>query len=62
MFALPISTASGLKLNLGCSDAHLAGYVNVNRCQPADLVYDVRNEQLLISGGNYEILPEGINK
>jgi hypothetical protein len=26
------------------------------------LIYDVRNEQLLFSGGSYEILREGINK
>jgi len=27
-----------------------------------DVIYDVRNEQLLFSGGSYEILREGINK
>ena len=41
MFALPISNASGLKLNIGCSDAHMAGYVNVDRCPPADLIADL---------------------
>lgn len=27
-----------LRLNLGCSDAHLKGYVNVDLCPPADAV------------------------
>jgi hypothetical protein len=27
-----------------------------------DLIYDVRNEQLLFSGGSYEIIAEGIDK
>jgi hypothetical protein len=34
--------------------------VKIARCP--DLIYDVRNEQLLFSGGSYEILAEGINK
>ena len=35
---------AALKLNLGCSDAHLKGYVNVDRCEPADVIADLRNQ------------------
>lgn len=31
-----------LKLNLGCSDRHLPGYVNVDRSEPADQIVDLR--------------------
>lgn len=31
-----------LKLNLGCSDDHRAGYVNVDVAPPADLIADLR--------------------
>lgn len=27
-----------MKLNLGCSDKHIAGYVNVDRVHPADII------------------------
>jgi SAM-dependent methyltransferase len=30
-----------MKLNLGCSDAHLDGFVNVDVCPPADVVADL---------------------
>lgn len=30
-----------MNLNLGCSDAHRPGYVNVDICQPADWVADL---------------------
>ena len=30
-----------LKLNLGCSDRHLADHVNVDRVQPADVIADL---------------------
>lgn len=30
-----------LKLNLGCCDAHVDGYVNVDRCEPADQIVDL---------------------
>ncbi len=30
-----------LLLNLGCSDAHMKGYVNVDVCEPADFVCDL---------------------
>jgi predicted SAM-dependent methyltransferase len=33
--------AAPLKLNLGCSDNHMAGYLNVDVCQPCDLVADL---------------------
>lgn len=32
------------KLNLGCSDRHLPGYVNVDRVPPADLIVDLSIE------------------
>ena len=37
-------------------------HVVVKMSREPDLIYDVRNEQLLFSGGSYEILREGINK
>ena len=37
-------------------------HVVVRIAREPDLSYDVRNEQLLFSGGSYEILREGINK
>ncbi len=37
-------------------------HVVVKIARYPDLIYDVRNEQLLLSGGSYEILAEGINK
>ena len=30
-----------MRLNLGCSDRHLPGYVNVDICEPADLCVDL---------------------
>lgn len=30
-----------LYLNLGCSDAHESGYLNVDRCEPADVIVDL---------------------
>lgn len=33
-----------MKLNLGCSDAHVAGFVNVDICPPADEIADLRYE------------------
>jgi hypothetical protein len=37
-------------------------HVIVRIARYPDLIYDVRNEQLLFSGGSYEILREGINQ
>jgi hypothetical protein len=37
-------------------------HVMVKMTREPDLIYDVRNEQLLFSGGSYEIIAEGINK
>ena len=37
-------------------------HVVVNIARYPDVIYDVRNEQLMFSGGSYEILREGINK
>jgi hypothetical protein len=37
-------------------------HVIVRIAREPDLIYDVRNEQLLFSGGSYEILREGIDK
>lgn len=31
-----------LRVNLGCSDDHKPGFVNVDRCPPADLIADLR--------------------
>lgn len=33
--------SSPLRLNLGCSDAHLKGWLNVDRVQPADKIADL---------------------
>lgn len=30
-----------LRLNLGCSDAHLKGWLNVDICEPADVIADL---------------------
>jgi hypothetical protein len=35
------STITPLKLNLGCSDSHMPGYVNVDLCEPADQIVDL---------------------
>jgi len=37
-------------------------HVMVKMTREPDLIYDVRNEQLLFSGGSYQILREGIDK
>jgi len=37
-------------------------HVVVRIAREPDLIYDVRNEQLLFSGGSYEILREGIDR
>jgi hypothetical protein len=37
-------------------------HVVVKYTRYPDLIYDVRNEQLLFSGGSYEIMAEGINQ
>ena len=37
-------------------------HVVVKIARYPDLIYDVRNEQLLFSGGSYEIIAEGINR
>lgn len=32
---------NSLRLNLGCSDAHVKGWLNVDRCEPADVITDL---------------------
>lgn len=34
-----------MKLNLGCSDRHMPGYVNVDICPPADLIVDLSEQR-----------------
>jgi predicted SAM-dependent methyltransferase len=42
MAARPISIVSeALRLNLGCSDAHVKGWLNVDLCPPADQIADL---------------------
>jgi hypothetical protein len=41
MAALPQIVPAPLRLNLGCSDSHLKGYVNVDLCEPCDLQADL---------------------
>jgi hypothetical protein len=42
MAARPISVVpEPLRLNLGCSDAHVKGWLNVDRCEPADVITDL---------------------
>jgi predicted SAM-dependent methyltransferase len=42
MAAHPISIVSEpLKLNLGCCDSHLKGFLNVDICEPADVIADL---------------------
>lgn len=41
MAAQPQIVPSPLRLNLGCSDSHMQGYVNVDVAQPCDLVTDL---------------------
>ena len=31
-----------MRLNIGCSDAHIAGWINVDICPPADQIVDLR--------------------
>lgn len=44
MAAVPISAPSLLRLNLGCSDAHMAGWENVDLAPPCDTCADLRYE------------------
>src|ERR1035441_8996117 len=42
MAARPISIEhEALRLNLGCSDAHVKGWLNVDLCEPADVIADL---------------------
>lgn len=41
MAAQPQIVPALLRLNLGCSDAHLKGWTNVDRCAPADQLADL---------------------
>jgi hypothetical protein len=41
MAALPHIVPAPLKLNLGCSDSHVKGFTNVDRCEPADVIADL---------------------
>ena len=43
MVATPTANAvqSPLRLNLGCSDSHVKGAVNVDLCEPADVIADL---------------------
>jgi predicted SAM-dependent methyltransferase len=42
MATCPISIVQEpLRLNLGCSDAHVKGWENVDRCFPADVIADL---------------------
>lgn len=36
-----VGNSHSLRLNLGCSDSHMRGYLNVDLCEPADLVVDL---------------------
>jgi hypothetical protein len=41
MAAILQPVPSPLRLNLGCSDSHMQGWLNVDVCQPADFVCDL---------------------
>src|ERR1035441_3995301 len=42
MAARPISIMpQPMRLNLGCSDAHVKGWLNVDLCEPADVIADL---------------------
>ena len=41
MTALRSISSVPLRLNLGCSDAHQSGWLNVDICEPADIVADL---------------------
>lgn len=41
MASRPIAVPQLLKLNLGCSDAHMDGWLNVDICEPCDRVADL---------------------
>lgn len=45
-----------LKLNLGCSDDHRAGYLNVDIAEPADVIADLRGNWPAADGEVEEIL------
>ncbi len=49
-----------MKLNLGCSDRHMAGYVNVDRVPPADEIVDLTLAPGLRNPGIPEIQSWGI--
>lgn len=43
-----------IKLNLGCGDKHLDGFVNVDWVEPADLVLDVSKDRLPYEDGTVD--------
>ena len=49
-----------MKLNLGCSDRHAAGYVNVDRVPPADVLADLSEPWPWLDSSVDEILAHDI--
>ena len=44
------ASAEALKLNLGCCNAHMEGFCNVDRVQPADVITDLEKDWPWLEG------------
>lgn len=51
-----------VKVNLGCNDDHKPGYLNVDQCEPADLIADLRLTWPIESSSVDELLAHDVGE